>query len=192
MMKNKKTARGKTLKGQALMEYFITYGVALLVILIVLGIIFALVLPMLKAPTTCKFSDPNFSCNQKEHVLVADSNNNVRILFQLNNVGSRSVDLFGVVCTTKTPGNIVKADVPGSDGSSKLATIGAAGSILGGTSSDPTDVVDCIKEDGTKVQLNPNSNFKGTLAIAYKYSEDIPTAPMRLATATLVGTVQAE
>ena len=191
MMKNKKKARLKTLKGQALMEYFITYGVALLVILIVLGIIFALVLPMLKAPTTCKFSDTNFSCDQKEHVMVADSSNNVRALFQLNNVGSRAVDVKGVLCTTKTPGNIQKTDI--SD-LSAVEPIGAAGSISAGSDSG-TDVgiVNCYKDDGTsKVQLTPNSNFKGTLAIKYSYQDEVEGAPVRMAMATLIGTVQSE
>jgi len=190
MVKNKRKARLKTLKGQALMEYFITYGVALLVILIVLGIIFALVLPMLKPPTTCKFSDPNFSCDQKEHVLVADPSNKVRVLFQLNNVGSRAVNVKGVLCTTKTSGNIQKGDV---DDLAEAEPIGAAGSISAGSASG-TDigVVSCYKEDGTPVQLTPNSNFKGTLAIKYSYQDEVEGAPVRIAMATLIGTVQSE
>ena len=48
------------------MEYLITYGLALLVILVVLGILFAVVFPMLKAPADCKFSDTTFSCDQQD------------------------------------------------------------------------------------------------------------------------------
>jgi hypothetical protein len=48
-------------KGQAVMEYLITYGLALFVILIVLAILVAVVLPQLKAPESCQFSQPGFS-----------------------------------------------------------------------------------------------------------------------------------
>jgi len=197
-MKRDRTPRKKGFrKGQAVMEYLITYGLALFVILIVLGIIFAIVLPMLKPPTTCKFQDPNFSCDQKEHVLVADASNNVRILFQLNNMGSRSMNVYGVLCTTAAPGNVKKANVANFTGDVPVP-IGSGASVSAGLEAGgpvPTDIaiVDCLTEGTTsKVQMAPNSNFKGTLAITYSYQDEVSGAPIRLAVATVTGAVQAE
>lgn len=177
------------MKGQAVMEYLITYGLALFVILIVLGIIFAVVLPMLKAPAACTFSDPNFDCSQKAHALVADSGNNVRILFQLDNKGSRGVEIIGVLCTMATAGNIKKDAIPDF---SSVVPVGAASSITAGGTTTPIAQVDCIKEDGTKFQAQPGSNFKGSLAIEYRYSDEIPEVPTRISIATVTGTVQGE
>jgi len=175
--------RGK--RGQAVMEYLITYGLALFVILIVLGILVAVVLPSLKAPESCQFTQPGFTCNQKPHALVADGSGNVRILFQLDNTQGKSVIVKGMICTTAPPGNVRKNDItldlnkPMAAGES--ATFGIVGSE-----------VLCKNEDGTTVKLAPNSNFRGSLGIVYQFSEDITGVPPRLAVATVTGTVQSE
>ncbi len=178
------------------MEYLVTYGLALLVILLVLGILFAVVFPMLKAPADCKFSDPTFSCDQKPQVLVADSNNNVDMLFQLSNTGGNSVQILDVLCTTEQPANVKISDFK-----SSLTTVDASALALGagqsmtfgGTGSTATVTVPvvCYKSDGSKVILTPNSQFQGTLAIEYQNSEEVPGAPPRLATAVVTGSVQA-
>ena len=93
------------------MEYLITYGLALFVILIVLAILVAVVLPSLQAPETCQFTQPGFSCTTKKHVLVADVDNNIRILFQLDNQQGRGVTVTGVLCSSGAPANIEKSDV---------------------------------------------------------------------------------
>ena len=189
----------KTRKGQAVMEYLVTYGLALLVILLVLGILFAVVFPMLKAPADCKFSDPTFSCDQKPQALVADSNNNVQIYFQLDNTGGNSVQIIDVLCTTESPSNVKISDfkgVLGSVSANDLALGAGQSMTFGGTSSTGTKAtvtvpIDCYKADGTKAVLTPNSQFQGTLAIEYQNSEEVPGAPPRLSTAVVTGSVQA-
>jgi hypothetical protein len=190
-----------TRKGQAVMEYLITYGLALFVILVVLGILFAVILPMLKAPKTCKFSDPGFACDQMEHSLVAaPSNNNVRMLFQLYNTGGKTVVIKDVLCTTASTGNI-KAATSFKDalknvdpnlltlGSGQTMTFGSVTTT--GTPATVTDEIACYKEDGTMVVLTPGSSFRGTLAVLYKNSEEVPGSPDRIATAAVTGDVQA-
>ena len=184
-----------TRKGQAVMEYLITYGLALFVILVVLGILFAVILPMLKAPKTCKFTDPTFACDQKEHSLVADTSNNVRILFQLDNTGGKSVVVKDALCTTASTGNVRVADfknVLSAVPPTKLTLGSGQGMTFGGTGSTATvtTAIDCYKEDGTLVVLTPNSNFRGTLAILYSNAEEVPGAPMRIATATVTANIQ--
>lgn len=184
----KKIERG--LRGQAVMEYLITYGLALFVILIVLAILVAVVLPSLRAPETCQFTQPGFTCNQKPHTLVADSSNNVRLLFQLDNTQGKSVVIKGVLCTVAPVGNVRKSDVELLSSEEPMA---AGESItLGGPSADVTSEVDCQNEDGTTTKLAANSNFRGSLGVLYRFSEDQPDAPDRLAVATVTGAVQAE
>ncbi len=176
------------------MEYLVTYGLALLVILLVLGILFAVVFPMLKAPADCKFSDPTFSCDQKPQALVADSNNNIRMYFQLDNTGGNSIQIKDVLCTTEQPSNVKMSDFKGtldSVDASSLALGAGQSMTFGGTGATVTIPINCYKSDGSKVILTPNSQFQGTLAIEYQNSEEVPGAPPRLATAVVSGSVQA-
>lgn len=178
-----------------MMEYLMTYGLALFVILIVLAILVAVVLPNLQAPEACQFTQPGFTCNQKPHALVADSSNNVRMLFQLDNSQGKSVLVENILCTTAPTGNIRKSDVE-TFGVSVLPaqqemTAGESKSI-GDAASDITAAVACTDENGDALQLAPTTNFRGSLAIVYRFSDDVPGAPSRLAVATVSGNVQAE
>ena len=187
-MDEKKTVGG-SFKGQAVMEYLITYGLALFVILIVLAILVAVVLPSLKAPETCQFTQPCFTCNQKPHVLVADSNNDVRILFQLDNTQGKSVNVLGIICTTAPVGNVRKSDITEGEPTGTPIQLAAGQSMeLGGLNEE----IECIDESGTTARLAPNSNFRGSVGVLYKFAEDLDEAPSRLAVATVTGSVQAE
>ncbi len=177
-------------KGQAVMEYLITYGLALFVILIVLAILVAVVLPSLKAPETCQFTQPGFTCNQKPHTLVADSGNNVRLLFQLDNAQGKSVIVKGFLCSVAPPGNIRKTDIELLASEVQMAS--GESKTVGSANAQITDEVGCKNEDGTVVKLAANSNFRGSLGVLYRFAEDQPDAPDRLAVATVSGTVQAE
>jgi hypothetical protein len=180
-------------KGQAVMEYLITYGLALFVILIVLAILVAVVLPSLQAPETCQFTQPGFSCNQNPHTLVADSGNNVRLLFELANTQGKAVSVKGAICTTSPPGNLQKSDIELNGLFSSPIVMASGQSItLGGPNSDVTSEVTCYNQDGTTTTLSPNSNFKGSIGILYRFTEDHPDAPDRIAVATVTGNVQSE
>ncbi|MCI0503126.1 hypothetical protein L0Y65_00270 [Candidatus Micrarchaeota archaeon] len=182
----------RVFKGQAVMEYLITYGLALFVILIVLAILVAVVLPSLKAPEACQFTQPGFTCNVKPHTLVADTDNNVRLLFQLDNTQGKSIILKGVLCTTAPAGNVRKADIDTTGFTERPMAAGESVTI-GGPTADITNSVDCKEADGTTdVKLAANSNFRGSLGVLYRFSEDQPDAPDRVAVATVTGTVQAE
>lgn len=183
-------------KGQAIMEYLITYGLALFVILIVLAILVAVVLPSLRAPESCQFTQPGFACNSKPHALVADSGNNVRLLFQIDNVQGKSVKILGFLCTTAAPGNVRVSDVESNgvdvtNANQQSFASGQSKSVGSGTSDIPVEV-DCVDGSGSQVVLSPSSNFRGTLAVRYQFSEDIPGAPQRLAVATVTGSVVGE
>lgn len=173
-------------KGQAVMEYLVTYGLALFVILVVLGILIAVVMPALKPPEECLFTQPGFSCNQKAHILVADSaTNQVELLFYLTNEQGTSVNITGVLCTTQPSGNVNKSVIQAPPMNAFQMPSG------GGQAFNSTNAIACIDENGNPVVLGPNSNFKGTLAIKYLRADDVAlSAPERLAVATVTGTVQ--
>jgi hypothetical protein len=140
----------------------------------------------LKAPEACQFTQPGFTCNQKPHSIVADASNNVRLIFQLDNAQGKSIEVKGVLCTTAPPGNILKDDITVEYNPTKKMTSGQ--SIVFGSSGQE---VPCIGEDGTsRVQLSPSSNFRGTLAVKYRFVDDL--GPDRLAVATVTGSVQGE
>ncbi|MBD3210316.1 hypothetical protein GF318_02955 [Candidatus Micrarchaeota archaeon] len=185
--------KGGYKKGQAVMEYLITYGLALFVILIVLAILVAVVLPSLRAPETCQFTQPGFTCNQAPHAIVADSANNLHLLFQLDNAQGRAVVIEGVTCFNAATGNIRKSDVEANNALSSPQLMAAGQSLtFGSPESAVTDEISCVNEDGTQTVLSPGSNFRGTLAVTYTFQGDIPGAPERLAVATVTGAVQQE
>ena len=175
---------GGSKKGQAVMEYLITYGLALFVILIVLAILVAVVLPSLKAPETCQFTQPGFTCNQKPHAVFADTAYKVFLAFQLDNGQGKAVNILGISCITTAVGNVRKTDIP-----DFAAPIG----IAAGASYTPDEAIECLDDDGTtQTTLSPNSNYKGVLAVKYKYQQDLDLAPDRLAVATVTGSVLSE
>ncbi len=187
-------------KGQAVMEYLITYGLALFVILIVLAILVAVVLPSLQAPETCQFTQPGFSCSTKKHVLVSDVNNDVKVLFQLDNNQGRGIIVTGFICSTATGANIRKTDIDGymADNSYTIDQELSAGQTMtfgapvsGGQMHFPNEVW-CVDEGGNRLSLTPGSAFKGSIAVMYNFQDDVPGAPARLAVATVTGNTQAE
>lgn len=192
IMGNRKRTSYK--KGQAVMEYLITYGLALFIIVLVLAILVAVVLPSLTAPEECGFTQQGFTCNQKQHVLVADASNNVRLLFQLDNTQGRNVKIYGVLCTDATTGNVNKTEVEnygywlGTDPGEYQPLAAGQSFQFGGTG----DEVMCKKPGGAQIVLSPNSNFRGTLAVVYGFEDEVSGAPTRISVATLSGNVQAQ
>jgi len=84
------------MKGQAAMEYLMTYGWALLVIVIVIAIL--LIINPFSAPQGCRFDDLGFSCSNP----VADTNGNLYL--RITNAQSSNIILVGATCTTdKSP-----------------------------------------------------------------------------------------
>ena len=87
--------KGK-MRGQAAMEYLMTYGWALLVIVIVIAIL--LIINPFSAPQGCRFDDLGFSCSNP----VADSSGQLYV--RVTNGQSSNIKVAGVVCTTdRTP-----------------------------------------------------------------------------------------
>ena len=173
------------MKGQAAMEYLMTYGWAILVIVIVLAVL--LFLNPFKAPETCLFQQPGFSCSDATVPLVyADSNNNVHIAMQISNKMGQPVKIHKVICTTVAIGDVTK-DIEGTTlvSPNDLISAGATANFVTGK----LGVIDCYKDSSTAVVLSPNSQFKGVVSIWYNYENDPDENIQRQASATLISTV---
>lgn len=81
----------KAKSGQAAMEYLMTYGWALLVIVIVIAILISL--NIFSAPQGCTFERAGFGCGNP----VLDTNG--ALFMPLTNGNSNNIKLVGVVCT---------------------------------------------------------------------------------------------
>jgi hypothetical protein len=173
-------------KGQAVMEYLITYGLALFVILIVLAILVAVVLPQLKAPESCQFSQPGFSCSTKQDVIFDNtSNGNVTtVIIQLDNQQGRDITLLGVACSSKPPGNLADSDVTNNPPPQLVQPM-----QMNAGSSEQFEL-ECMDANNYMVTLTPGATFSGSIGVVYNYVDEVSGAPPRLAVATLTGTVQ--
>jgi hypothetical protein len=171
-----------SMKGQAVMEYLVTYGLALFVILIVLAILVAVVLPQLKAPESCQFSQPGFGCSTKQHVIFSNSSNQNRTtaILQLDNQQGRDIYLKGVICSSEPAGNINRASFRSEDLINVPMAAGATTNMQ----------LICMNAERTPSVLAIGSSYKGSIAVLYNYQEEVSGAPERIATATISGAVQ--
>lgn len=145
-------------KGQAAMEYLMTYGWALLAIVIVIAAL--IYLNPFRAPELCLFQQQGFSCSEPNPQLYSDGGDvsmNVRIWNKLG----KTVIVHGVLCTNAQATEVALSDA--SDFSSTIPT---------GTSEDFFNI-DCIDSSGGQVQMQPNQEFRGKMIVWYNYLEDI-------------------
>ncbi len=177
-------SRRRYFKGQSTLEYLMTYGFAFFVIVFVLAVLFAIVLPALRPPESCQFTQ-TFSCSQKQHAIFAEGDTNtIKVAFQLDNQG-KGVNILKIVCADEPAGNIDRTFVD--DYGS--APSGTEKDELGpGASSEYLRT--CVDGNGDELSMSPNSNFQGSIAVLYEFENDLATAPDRLAVATLSGIVQ--
>lgn len=170
MMKNHR-------KGQAAMEYLMTYGWALLAIVIVIAAL--IYLNPFRAPELCLFQQQGFSCSEPNPQLYSDGGDvsmNVRIWNKLG----KTVVIKGVLCT-----NAQATDVQFSDATPFSAD---TGTIPTGTSRDFFNV-DCISSTGGQVQMQPNEEFRGKMIVWYNYEEDLNQEIMHEAQANVISVV---
>lgn len=172
-------------KGQAAMEYLMTYGWAILVIVIVLGTLAFLLPSLLTAPEECRFKQTGFSCDIKKPVIVSEtSTNDIYVRFRLDNQQSQAVKIKGVLCTTSS-GEIDKTTI---------SRLSSEQRVPAGSYYEFTDKIFCLDDSNPPQQVvsTPNSNFRGTLVVLYNYENEVTNAPERMATATISGTVLSE
>ena len=149
-------------KGQAAMEYLMTYGWAILVLVIVLAALYYF-LP--KTQEMCLFQQ-GFECNGLPQFYVTGSNNELKISVGLINKLPQSISNIKILCTNAGQGEITTKLFNQVSPFSTPKPIGA------GASFKALDV-SCVDSDGNGITSNEGSGFKGSLAIEYSLSTDV-------------------
>ncbi len=169
-----------TKKGQAAMEYLMTYGWALLVIVIVIAAL--IYLNPFRAPETCIFQQTGLSCSEPMPNVYLD-NGEVYMSVRVWNKLGQTIKISKVICTTARTSQIDTTTVIGND-----VDPDAEGKITPGSDSDFL-AVPCVGADGNIVALAQNQEFKGTLMILYNYEDPIDPEIRHVATANVISTV---
>jgi hypothetical protein len=149
-------------KAQAAMEYLITYGWAVLIMLVVVGVLFYLGIFSPHTIMTCSFQNPGFTCYA--YKLAANTSNMGGLVLDMGQATGHDIKVTGFNCTTSDTWNLVDFD-----GVSANNTTIATGShrTLNGTVANPTPLP-CYKTDGTKMgAADFGSYYKGKIYIHY-------------------------
>jgi len=158
-------------KGQAAMEYLMTYGWALLIIIVVMAIFVGLIMN-LQAPERCDFSSQGLICNNPMPV-ISGSNLN----FRLGNGFQQKITVTGLACVDDV--SAVADDVDSGD----WQTVSDGDISQGGYKQFNVSCKDLSGNDAAS-SLKVGETFKGKLFIKYKFANDVVTD--RIADATIV------
>jgi len=158
------------------MEYLMTYGWAILVIVIVLAVL-AFFLPKLtKTPELCQFTQPGFSCAENPALVL--ENGEVTAEFNLQNGKGQTINVSRVLCTTTTMSDANKTYATVVDPAKSNIPAGATARLN----------ATCVDKSGNAISQNPNTDFRGIIVIYYNFQNDV-TMVERPADAVLTGTV---
>lgn len=163
--------------GQAAMEYLMTYGWALLVIVIVIAIL--LLINPFAAPQGCRFDQIGFTCNNP----VVDTNGTLFV--SITNGNNNMVKVYAINCTTEKTSTSPKA--PAADALVMKRSDGTSLTLERQANYD--EPITCYKPDGTKFTSTAGADFNGRLWLFYKNDEDGPKYPYRTASANVVAKV---
>ncbi|PIN83740.1 hypothetical protein COV61_02235 [Candidatus Micrarchaeota archaeon CG11_big_fil_rev_8_21_14_0_20_47_5] len=164
------------MKGQAAMEYLMTYGWAVLVIVIVIAALFSFT-SFFKVGEQCLFSQKTFSCSDPSpQVLSPDG----KIIFTLKNLGQKGVTIHSLACITED------SEVP-----TAFTTIPGGELIPTGSAQTFSDVDYKCKRNGGALELTAGSEFRGKLIVKYNYENEPAEYSQRQADASLTATVVA-
>ena len=156
------------MKGQAGIEYLAIYGVALLIIVVVIAVL----LNMFGAfgqNTICVGEPKTFQCADNVfQVSNMDSDPGAEIGVKLYNGNLRGIKVTRATCYV------------GKEKPSSIPYTTVNKNIPAGDTTEITGV-NCYDRDGQPLQYEQGKTFDGTLEIKYKYDNDLTTAGERTA-----------
>ncbi|MCX8196775.1 MAG: hypothetical protein N3G80_00440 [Candidatus Micrarchaeota archaeon] len=159
----------KKSKGQAAMEYLMTYGWALLVIVVVIAIL--LIINPLQPPTGCRFDSLGFLCSEP---LVTSSG---KLYLKITNANQNNILIYGMNCTTNRAPSPPSFSPP----SSPIRTLQRQEQYEFN--------ITCVDANGVAVTPSAGSDFAAKLWIFYKNQEDGASYPVRSISANIVSKV---
>lgn len=154
-------------RGQAAMEYLMTYGWALLVIVVVIAILLAI--NPFSAPQGCRFDQIGFLCNNP----VVDEAGNLYL--SITNANNNAIIIYAVVCTADKSPNPPIITVPASG-----VSVQRQGTYKINKVDNPTT---CVK-DGSTMVSPAGTDFSGKIWVFYKNEEE-GAYPYRTISATM-------
>ena len=176
----------KNMKGQAAMEYLMTYGWAILaIVLVIAALIF---LNPFRAPEVCLFEQAGFTCNEPPPQLYADQGGNLMMNARLWNQVGQPIIIKKVLCTS-APGS----EVPQAAENEAYAVSGetvhtGADFQIGGPEQDiPT--LSCVDAQGNEITSGSGQEFRGKLVVWYSYANDIDPDIMHQIKANVISKV---
>jgi len=146
------------------MEYLMTYGWALLVIVIVIAIL--LIMNPFSAPQSCKFDQISFACDNA--VVTATGS---YLLMGITNGNNNAINVSGVSCTSSK-----SSTVPTNPGNVNTI-VARQGTLM----INKTSGITC-----TGAPTTVGTDFSGKIWIFYKNTEDGVDYPTRTASANIV------
>jgi len=160
-------------RAQAAMEYLITYGWAVLIMLVVVGVLFYLGIFNPRTISACTFQTTGFTC----YAYKLASNNTVGattesgLILDLGQATGHDIKILGINCTAVDTWTVIDMNATGYTGGNLSInnSILSSGShkMMNGTSSNP-GVIKCWKTDGTTIGTNDVlSYYKGKIYIHY-------------------------
>jgi hypothetical protein len=166
------------LRGQAAMEYLMTYGWALLVIAIVISIL-VLINPF-SPPAGCRFDQVGFTCNPPAF---GNTATNTVLYLQIFNGNNNNVRIYSVYCTADTTSSppVVSLSL-----TSPYNLVPRQGNF---TISPTHYNVNCYRNGALMGPSQAGSDFSGRVWIFYRNEEDGADYPFRTVSATISGKV---
>jgi hypothetical protein len=169
------------MRGQAAIEYLMTYGWALLVIAIVIVALYMILqtqgrTEQCNAPVGFLCNDPMPQVSVKAGGGATAGQNYIN--FRLYNKQTQSIVLDRILCTTLGPQD---ADYnKGKDASGAMISSGSFANFTG---------VDCYGNSNTALRETPGQEFKGYVVIWYHYENDIDPSIKKSMTLSVSTTV---
>ncbi len=216
MAKNKDARKPRT--GQAAMEYLMTYGWVLLIIVVVISVLMSITI--FHAPERCMFSDPSFTCEgprlmSEDPVSKTSTQSGYSNLLYatITNGMPGSIQIVGMACTSshapqRDENNFLdtyfQVSPPGISPQPPPLILNHLDSFNTGTGPAHTFKLQCFDVDANgQVKLNmdtdghmraaflkPGSYFQGNIYVLYKSTSDPAYVPPKLVTGQITVGVQ--
>ncbi|MBN2122584.1 hypothetical protein JW721_06045 [Candidatus Micrarchaeota archaeon] len=179
----------KMKKGQAAMEYLMTYGWAILAIIIVIAAL--IYLNPFSAPELCLFQQQGFSCSEPQPQVYLNDQGEVMMNVRIWNKLGKSIEIKRVFCTTAQTSEVDSSNshvhvVPGDDG--HLVPTGSYMTFSGDPNAHDTGIA-CYNADDNELQLAPNQEFRGRLIVWYNYENDLDKTILHESQANVISLV---
>lgn len=154
-------------KGQAAMEYLMTYGWALLAIVIVIAAL--IYLNPFRAPELCLFQQQGFSCSEPNPQIYIDkADGELKMNVRIWNKLGKAVEIYAITCTDAQASEM-RMDMATQYSGEPIPT-GSFADFKGSTASE----VACIDREGDPIEtFSLNQEFRGRMIVWYNYVDDL-------------------